>query len=145
MRDAFLPVVAQLGFAAQITLERHGFYPRGGGIVHAIIEPRREPAELALMERGSIRAITAQALLEVGRYLDADVAVDHYLADQILVPLALSAGGAFTTLPLSSHARTNLAIIQHFLPVSTETEELAPNRWHLRLHPPSERNRKLHQ
>jgi len=208
VRDAFLPVVARVGFNAQMTLERPGFYPKGGGIVHVTIEPRSAATELVLMERGAIRAITAHALLsrlpdhiaerelnvlqaklglrpnacvtehaealgpgnvlhvkveaehlesvfigfgmrgvpaekvagdlaqEVRRYLDADVAVDPYLADQLLVPLALAAGGSFTTLPLSSHTRTNLSIIQRFIPVTAETDELAPDRWCLKLRVP---------
>lgn len=211
VRDAFLPVIARLGFRAQMTLERPGFYAKGGGIVHVTIEPRSAATELALVERGPLRAVTAQALLsglpdhiaerelnvlrteldlppgacvteyvqafgpgnalhvkietvhltsvfigfgmrgvpaekvagdlaeEVRRYLDADVAVDQYLADQLLVPLALSAGGSFTTLPLSSHTRTNLSIIQRFIPVTAEADQLAPARWRLKLHVPPRR------
>jgi RNA 3'-terminal phosphate cyclase (ATP) len=60
--------------------------------------------------------VAEQAVAEMERYLAADVPVGEHLADQLLVYLAL-AGGAFRTLPLSSHARTNAKLIERFLPV----------------------------
>ncbi|HEX5138172.1 MAG TPA: RNA 3'-terminal phosphate cyclase [Planctomycetota bacterium] len=57
------------------------------------------------------------ALAGMERYLAADVPVGEHLADQLLVPMALAGGGAFRTMPLSSHARTNAALIERFLPV----------------------------
>ncbi len=60
--------------------------------------------------------VAQRALAEMERYLAADVPVGEHLADQLLVYLAL-AGGAFRTMPLSSHARTNAALIERFLPV----------------------------
>ena len=44
-----------------------------------------------------------------------DVAVSHHLADQLLVPMALGAGGEFTTLRPSKHALTNAEVIEKFL------------------------------
>jgi RNA 3'-terminal phosphate cyclase (ATP) len=43
--------------------------------------------------------------------------VGEHLADQLLVPMALAGGGSFRTLPPSSHATTNAALIERFLPV----------------------------
>jgi len=57
------------------------------------------------------------AVAEMERYLAADVPVGEHLADQLLVPMALAGGGGFRTLALSSHARTNAALIERFLPV----------------------------
>ena len=207
MRHAYLPLLERLGFKARLTLERHGFFPKGGGIVRASIEPFRDARALELMERGSIRTCTARAVLsqlpehiaqrelgvlrerlhlppescvadvvdahgtgnalsvridcthvttvfdgfgmrgvpaekvagdvadEVQQYLQANVAVDRYLADQIVLPLALAAGGRFSTLPPSGHTQTNAAVIQRFLPVDYEANEIAPRRWSLRLQP----------
>ena len=39
-----------------------------------------------------------------------------HLADQLLLPLALGAGGRFRTLPPTEHSRTNADIIRRFLP-----------------------------
>jgi RNA 3'-terminal phosphate cyclase (ATP) len=42
----------------------------------------------------------------------------EYLADQMMVPLALAGAGAFTLDEVSMHARTNAQVIEMFLPVS---------------------------
>ncbi|MHC4136574.1 MAG: RNA 3'-terminal phosphate cyclase [Planctomycetota bacterium] len=61
--------------------------------------------------------VARRATRALKRHLAADVPVGEHLADQLLVPLALAGGGSFRTLPLSSHARTNAALIERFLPV----------------------------
>lgn len=60
---------------------------------------------------------------EARKYLAANVAVGQHLADQLLLPLALGNGGAFTTLPLSRHSLTNIDTIQKFLPVKIQVSE----------------------
>lgn len=59
--------------------------------------------------------VAESAVREARRYLAADVPVGPYLADQLLLPLALAGGGAFRTLPLSHHATTNIEVIRAFL------------------------------
>ena len=59
--------------------------------------------------------VAESAVREARRYLAADVPVGPYLADQLLLPLALAGGGAFRTLPLSRHATTNIEVIRAFL------------------------------
>ncbi|MEO5933911.1 MAG: RNA 3'-terminal phosphate cyclase [Duganella sp.] len=44
-------------------------------------------------------------------------AVGEWLADQIMLPMALAGGGAFTADKLSLHALTNAEVIARFLPV----------------------------
>lgn len=70
----------------------------------------------AFGERG-VRAemVAEKAVTEARRYLDANVPVGEYLADQLLLPMALAGGGAFRTLTLSSHARTNIEVLKMFL------------------------------
>jgi len=207
VRDAYLPLLARLGFSARLTLERHGFFPKGGGVVRASIEPFRRAGALDLMERGPVRAMTARVVLsglpehiaqrevavlrsqldlppgscatdtvaaygmgnalhvrvdcthvttvfagfgirgvsaekvaaevalEVQHYLAANVAVDGYLADQILLPLALASGGRFSTQQPSTHTQTNAAVIRKFLPLQYEASELEPARWGIALGP----------
>lgn len=53
----------------------------------------------------------------VKRFLKSDAAVGHYLADQLLVPMALGAGGEFTMLRPSRHFETNAEIIKRFLDI----------------------------
>ena len=72
-------------------------------------------------ERGvPAERVAQRASRALKRHLAADVPVGEHLADQLLVPLALAGGGSFRTLPLSSHARTNAALIERFLPVRIE-------------------------
>jgi RNA 3'-terminal phosphate cyclase (ATP) len=80
-------------------------------------------------ERGlRAEAVAERAVTEVRRYLAAGVAAGEHLADQLLLPLALTNGGVFTTLPLSRHARTNIETIGKFLStkirVSNDTNRL---------------------
>ena len=50
-------VVERLGVAVTLTLARAGFYPPGGGEVHAEIQPWSRPASLSLEKRGALVAI----------------------------------------------------------------------------------------
>jgi RNA 3'-terminal phosphate cyclase (ATP) len=205
IRDAYLPLIARLGMKARITLERHGFFPRGGGVVHASIEPLSRGAALELIERGPEHARAAEVLLarlpqhigerelgvlrerlalpadactirtvdahgagnvvhvrldcahittlfagfgargvpaetvaghvasDVERYLAADVALDSHLADQLLLPLALTASGRFSTLQPSTHTQTNAQVIEQFLPVKYDAMDLGAGRWAIEL------------
>lgn len=65
---------------------------------------------------------------EVERYLAANVPVGEHLADQLLIPLALGAGGVFTTQEPSLHTTTNIEIIKRFLPVEIDLHPLAPDQ-----------------
>ena len=57
----FLPVVRQLGAQVRATLERPGFHPAGGGRFTVEITPA-PLGRLELLERGAVRAITAEAI-----------------------------------------------------------------------------------
>ena len=59
---------------------------------------------------------------QMRRYMAANVPVGYYLADQLLVPLALAGGGAFRTLAPSLHTETNAKVIEMFLPVKIDFE-----------------------
>jgi RNA 3'-terminal phosphate cyclase (ATP) len=61
--------------------------------------------------------VAERACRELSRYVKAKIPVGEHLADQILVPLALAGGGSFVTTALTSHATTNAATIEQFLPV----------------------------
>ena len=71
-----------------------------------------------LGERG-VRAETVASRLSanVQRYLKGSAPVDEHLADQLLLPLSLAGGGSFITSLISGHTRTNIEVIQRFLPV----------------------------
>jgi RNA 3'-terminal phosphate cyclase (ATP) len=187
LNRSFLPILHRIGISATIELERHGFYPAGGGAIRAIIHPWSARAPLLLRERGhflgrhaeilvsnlpghvarregmafkqglqwSLRevdereveadgpgnaliaqlrysevtavftafgelrkqaeAVAQEACTQIRGFLDGDVPVCPHLADQLLLPLALGAGGIFRTSTPSEHTLTNAAIISRFL------------------------------
>jgi RNA 3'-terminal phosphate cyclase (ATP) len=59
---AFLPLIRKMGPRVEITLERAGFYPAGGGRLEAVIHPAGL-APLDLLERGEIRRRRGTVLL----------------------------------------------------------------------------------
>lgn len=59
----FLPSVADLGFSAQVELKRHGFFPRGQGIVSARINPRKADGSLDMVRRGGLKEMRPVVLI----------------------------------------------------------------------------------
>lgn len=190
----FLPLLARMGARAQLTLERPGFFPAGGGRVVLQIEPA-PLLPLQLLERGALRSLRARAVVsaiapriahrelgvlqqrlalgreqllcdviadpqgpgnvvmveaecdaltelftgfgergvsaetvaervadEASEWLQRGAPVGEFLADQLLLPLALAGGGRFRTGPLSSHTTTNADVIRRFLPIQITAE-----------------------
>ncbi|MBL8512317.1 MAG: RNA 3'-terminal phosphate cyclase [Betaproteobacteria bacterium] len=191
--QSFLPQLRKMGAQVSLSLQRHGFYPAGGGELVAEIQPTTHLQPLSLNERGArgtcyaesliagVPAHVAQRELEtVGRlmgwaddqlhvrglpndqgpgnvlnltlgyehvtevvtlfgekgvaaeaiakravalaraYLSAAAPVGEYLADQLLLPMALAGRGEMTITAASSHTQTNAEVIQKFLPVDIE-------------------------
>ena len=73
--------------------------------------------------------MAAQAAEEARAYLLAKVPVGPHLADQLLLPLALTGGGAFVTMAPTDHTTTNIAVIEKFLPVEFAVDALGGGRW----------------
>jgi RNA 3'-terminal phosphate cyclase (ATP) len=74
-------------------------------------------------ERGvRAEAVADRVVWDVRRHLKSEMPVGPYLADQLLLPLALAGGGAFRTQGLSRHATTNIDVIGRFLDVPIVTE-----------------------
>ncbi|ENT8680918.1 RNA 3'-terminal phosphate cyclase [Escherichia albertii] len=68
-------------------------------------------------KRVSAEVVAAQLVKEVKRYLASPAAVGEYLADQIVLPMALAGAGEFTVAHPSCHLLTNIAVLERFLPV----------------------------
>ena len=66
---------------------------------------------------------------EALEYLHAGVPVASHLADQLLPILALAGGGAFRSLPPSSHARTQADLLRRLLGVETRMLPLSDRVW----------------
>lgn len=69
----------------------------------------------------------------VEEYLSANVPVGPYLADQLLLPMALAGGGSFRTIAPTRHMTTNAEVIRLFLPVEADMRQHAPNDWEIRV------------
>lgn len=191
IQKTFAPQIQRMGAGVSVSLQRHGFYPAGGGKMTVLIEPATKLNPINLLDRGPIRRQSARvlhaflppdiALRELGvladklawpsesfkdeaitsaacpgnvvfaevesecvtevftafgargvqaesvaravvdlvrEYLVSNAPVGEYLADQLLLPMALSGGGSFRAIKLSRHAQTNMDIIQKFIPAS---------------------------
>ena len=76
-------------------------------------------------KRVSAEAIAKRVVDEARVYMASEAAVGEYLADQLLLPLALAGGGCFTTTSVSAHTTTNIGVIEQFLPVRFVTKVLS--------------------
>jgi RNA 3'-terminal phosphate cyclase (ATP) len=69
------------------------------------------------------QTVGEQAAKRMAGYLASDATAGPYLADQLLLPMALAGGGSFTTVKPSLHARTAAEVIARFLPASVSFDE----------------------
>ncbi len=69
-------------------------------------------------------AVAEKAITELLGFHDSGTAVDHHLADQLIIPFALAEGeSAFTTNDLTSHLYTNINTVRTFVDRSIEVDE----------------------
>lgn len=193
----WLPYLARAGYRVDCSLESAGFYPRGGGVMHACIRPCEDLSALCLRKRGRllrIRGLSGVGLLPLsiaerqrkqawerlqaldvpleieaeevpsrspGTFLIlqaefehncccafalgerhkpaekvadeavdellADIAsggaIDAWLADQLLLPLALARGvSELSVSRISQHLSSNAELVAYFLPADIVIE-----------------------
>lgn len=81
----------------------------------------------------SAENVAKGAVEELREYLKSDVPVGPHLADQLLLPLGISAwqpddgsgrqrGGSFRTMPLTGHSSTHIDILRRFLGIQIDVE-----------------------
>ncbi len=97
-----------------------------GNIVFVTLEHEQVTEVFAAFGEKMVRAdaVARSLLKEVRRYTASSAAVGEYLADQLLLPVALCGGGTFTAVTISRHARTNAEVISRFLPVKFAFDEV---------------------
>ena len=85
-------------------------------------------------QRG-IRAeeVAGHTVKQVQEYLKYNVPVGPYLADQLLIPLAMAGGGTYRTLSPTPHTTTNIAIIKKFLEVQIRLSLYDDHRWEVQI------------
>jgi RNA 3'-terminal phosphate cyclase (ATP) len=199
LREVFLPAVAAMGLQVKMEINRHGFYPIGGGILEVLVTPLHLPlAPLWIEERGDLKKLSVvskvanltssigqrqldramtrltkwgsklhgktqivessgkgtflfvlaefdrvragfSALGEIGkraeevadeavdaflRFWNAQGTMDPYLADQLILYMALAQGvSAVTFSKMTDHLKTNIWVIEQFLPLKFIIEE----------------------
>lgn len=77
--------------------------------------------------------VAAGAIEEALEYLASGMPIGRHLADQLVIPLAMSGGGRFRTGSPTSHTTTNIAVVQQFLPVPISCAACEPGRWEVRV------------
>lgn len=75
--------------------------------------------------------VAEQATNAAKHYLETDAPVGLYLADQLLLYLALVGKGCFITMQPSLHTQTNMAVIGHFLDVSITSQKSGRDSWRI--------------
>jgi RNA 3'-terminal phosphate cyclase (ATP) len=111
--------------------------PAGPGNVVTVELRSAEITELfsAVGERGrKAESVADQVVADVRRYIAAGVPVGSHLADQLLLPQAMSGGGSFLTVSPSNHLRTNIDVITSFLSLEPELEQLGRDAWRFAWH-----------
>jgi len=71
--------------------------------------------------------VASEVCRDAKNFVKSGAQLDPYLADQVLIYLAMSAGGEITTNQLTSHFHTNLKIIREFIKVRDEFSHPAPD------------------
>lgn len=88
-----------------------------GNVVTLEVESAHVTEVVTSFGRRGVRGedVAAGAVDEMQRYLAWNAAVGEHLADQLLLPMAIGGGGAFTTVQPSAHTTTNAEVIAKFL------------------------------
>ncbi len=73
--------------------------------------------------------VAARVAGQVRRWLDAGAPVGPFLADQLLLPMAMAGGGSFLTTKPDDHTPTNAAVIEAFLGIPTRFEQATEHTW----------------
>jgi RNA 3'-terminal phosphate cyclase (ATP) len=84
--------------------------------------------------------LAKSAWMQAKQWEEWNVPIDEHLADQLILPLAISAargggGGAFRTSPLTEHSKTHLEIVQKFLGIQAKVDTARDKTVTVRLEP----------
>jgi len=79
----------------------------------------------------SRKTVAENAVKQVKSYLEKDLVVDEYLADQLLVPMAVAGGGSFITGKPSLHTLTNIEVIRKFTDLEIQCQDIGNQRYRI--------------
>lgn len=81
----------------------------------------------------SAEKVAERAAQQVNKFIHANAAVEEYLADQLLLLIALAGSGSFTTTKPSLHTITNINVIKQILGKKILVNQLTDKLWHVSL------------
>lgn len=85
-------------------------------------------------ERGvPAEKVAERVVNEITEYLDAGVPVGKHLADQLLLPFAMSGSGSFRTVVPTTHTLTNIEVIKKFMDIDIRCREMDRNVWQIKI------------
>ncbi|HSB21375.1 MAG TPA: RNA 3'-terminal phosphate cyclase [Anaeromyxobacteraceae bacterium] len=106
-----------------------------GNVVSARVESEHVTELFTAFGRKGVPAeqVGAAVAEETAEYLRAGVPVGRHLADQLVLPMALGAGGVFRTLEPSGHTRTHAELLEAFLGTAIEVRHAGEEAWDVRV------------
>lgn len=76
--------------------------------------------------------VADKAIEQCKKYMSAGVPVGRYLADQLLIPMALAGTGSYRTVKPSKHTFTNIGVIRRFLEIEIDGERI-DDTWEVKI------------
>lgn len=115
----------------QVQLDRHGPGNTLSIFVHSdqLTETFTGFAEKNI----SAEKVAVRAVKQARKYIQSAAPVGIYLADQLLIPMALAGAGCFRTSKPTNHTLTNIEVIKQFLGLDFILSEKTENIWEVRL------------
>ena len=96
-----------------------------GNVLLAVVEAEHVTEVFSGFGERGVRAeeVAARVAREVRAWLDAGVPVGVHLADQLVLPMALGAGGSCRTVSPTAHLRTHVELLRRFLGRAIDVRE----------------------
>lgn len=113
-------------------LQRKQVHSQGPGNLLSLRVQFEQVTEIfdSMGEQGvSSERVAQRAIRQMQRYLNSGVPVGEYLADQLVLPMALGGGGRFRTLKPSQHLLTNIQVIRDITGADIILCELGEEDW----------------
>ncbi|MBK9097919.1 MAG: RNA 3'-terminal phosphate cyclase [bacterium] len=80
-----------------------------------------------------LKNVIDDVLREYSEYVDADVPVYKYLADQLIIPMALAGGGSFITTEPTLHTMTIIEVVKKFLAINISVDKINEKQYQIRI------------
>lgn len=124
-QEAAMKFMNTSAFPAQIEVEYAPTKSPGSGIDLWALGENSVLGSNALGARGRrAEQVGVEAAASLFRQIESGAALDAWMGDQILPFLAVAEGESVISVPaVTDHLRTNLWVIDHFLPIETQIKE----------------------